>query len=299
MIHIKDCIEKSIREEVVGLPVGMKCLDKLLGGLYSGEMTVICGDANDGKTALMIRMIHRLAIEEDIPVLIVLNGMNERTFLACMAAFYCSIITGDIHEVFVNPTCKSEVDSYWNLLEKKPLYIVHANELSEKGMESLKQTVSDYEIKAIFVDYHSWLYFHGNESSEQGLCLKSLANELQVAVIAEYRLWLIDQENSLFLERFNDDFACFADNVVSIFDFANHGIYEDMKGENLRGCVRLKIMKHKGVASIDEDVIFPKLCLFCRSKERATLYEAKEMIDSNPSIKNLIDEFDCDIVCHE
>ena len=87
MRHIKDSLDMVKEQETFVLSFGMKYLDENLGGVYPGEMTVICGDADDGKTALMIRQIHRLAFDEGIPVMIVLNGTSERTFLACMAAF--------------------------------------------------------------------------------------------------------------------------------------------------------------------------------------------------------------------
>ena len=112
MRHIKDSMDRIKEQKVSDLPVGIKFLDNNLGGLYPGELTVICGDADDGKTALMIRQIHRLAIDEEIPVMIVLNGMSERTFLACMAAFYCSIITNDVHQVYSDNVCKDEVEAY-------------------------------------------------------------------------------------------------------------------------------------------------------------------------------------------
>ena len=84
MRHIKDSIDQVRNQNVSALPFGLEYIDDYLGGLYPGEMTVICGDADDGKTALMIRQIHRLAFDEEIPVLMVLNGMSEHTFLACI-----------------------------------------------------------------------------------------------------------------------------------------------------------------------------------------------------------------------
>lgn len=275
MKHIEECIEKNRKEEVMGLPIGMKYLNEQMGGLYPGEMTVICGDANDGKTALMIRMIHRLAIEEEIPVLIILNGMSERTLLACMTAFYCSIITKDIYEVFTHPTSKNDVEAYWNLLEKKPLYLAHSIEFVENGMESLKQFVSDKGIKAVFVEQISWEDNFGWKISEL-ISLKMLADDLQIAVVAEHQIWWTE-DNSLTLDCFgNKDLAALADNVIGLIDCANHGVYVDEKGEDIRGIIRLKIMKHKGVVTEGQSVIFRKIQLFCRDKKRATLYEAKE-----------------------
>lgn len=46
MRHIKDGINRIKEQGEAVLPVGMKFLNEYLGGLYPGEMTVICGAEN-------------------------------------------------------------------------------------------------------------------------------------------------------------------------------------------------------------------------------------------------------------
>ena len=225
MRHIKDSIDRVKHQNCSALPFGLEYLDDYLGGLYPGEMTVICGDADDGKTALMIRQIHRLAIDEEIPVMIVLNGMSERTFLACMAAFYCSIITSDIHLVYSDNVCKDEVEAYWLMLEKKPVYFVDSKELTAKDLDNFKQFVSDNGIKALFFEQASMMTITGWKISRMGYHLKQLAKELQVAVVAEYEFWYKDYEQPLSFQQFeNDHFSIFADNIIGVLDFANHQV---------------------------------------------------------------------------
>ena len=276
MRHIKDGINRIKEQSEAVLPVGMKFLDEYLGGLYPGEMTVICGDADDGKTALMIRQIHRLAIDEEIPVMIVLNGMSELTFLACMAAFYCSIITSDIHLVYSDNVCKDEVEAYWLMLEKKPVYFVDSKELTAKDTDYFKQFVSDNGIKALFFEQASMMTITGWKISRMGYHLKQLAKELQVAVVAEYEFWYNDYEQPLSFQKFEKDhFSNFADNIIGLLDFANHQVFMDEKGNNIRGYVRMKVMKHKGIISSGRERVFHKMRLICRSNEHATLYEDK------------------------
>ena len=284
MRHIKDSIDQVRNQNVSALPFGLEYIDDYLGGLYPGEMTVICGDADDGKTALMIRQIHRLAFDEEIPVLMVLNGMSEHTFLACMAAYYCSIITNDVHQVYTDDVHKDEVEAYWRLLEKKPVYLADTKDISAMDSDSIKQFVSAKGIKAVFFEQASVMKIKGWKISRLGYYLKQLAKDLQVAIVAEYEFWYNDYEQPLSFQQFEKNhFSNFADNIIGLLDFANHQVFMDEKGNNLRGFVRMRVMKHKGIVSSNKENVFHKMHLMCRSDERAALYEDK--MNSNNGVK--------------
>lgn len=284
MRHIKESIDQVKNQDVSALPFGLEFLDDYLGGLYPGEMTVICGDADDGKTALVIRQIHRLAFDEEIPVLMVLNGMSEHTFLACMAAYYCSIITNDVHQVYTDRDCKEKVEAYWHLLEKKPVYLADTKDISAMDSDSIKQFVSAKGIKAVFFEQASMMTIKGWKISRLGYYLKQLAKELQVAIVAEYEFWYNDYEQPLSFQQFEKNhFSNFADNIIGLLDFANHQVFMDEKGNNLRGFVRMRVMKHKGIVSSNKENVFHKMHLLCRSDERAPLYEDK--MASNNGVK--------------
>ena len=287
MRHIKDSIDRVKHQNCSALPFGLEYLDDYLGGLYPDEMTIICGDADDGKTALMIMQIHRLAFDEEIPVLMVLNGMSEHTLLACMAAFYCSIITNDIHQVYTDNDCKDDVEAYWHLLEKKPIFFADTKDISATDFNSIKQFISDNGIKALFFEQASMMTIKGWKISRLGYYLKQLAKELQVAIVAEYEFWYNDYEQPLSFQQFEKNhFSNFADNIIGVLDFANHQVFMDEKGNNLRGFVRMRVMKHKGIVSSSKENIFHKMHLLCRSDERATLYEDK--MASNNGVKTFM-----------
>lgn len=287
MRHIKDSIDQVRNQNVSALPFGLEYIDDYLGGLYPGEMTVICGDADDGKTALMIMQIHRLAFDEEIPVLMVLNGMSEHTFLACMAAYYCSIITNDVHQVYTDDVHKDEVEAYWRLLEKKPVYLADTKDISAMDSDSIKQFVSAKGIKAVFFEQASVMTIKGWKISRLGYYLKQLAKDLQVAIVAEYEFWYNDYEQPLSYQQFEKNhFSNFADNIIGLLDFANHQVFMDEKGNNLRGYVRMKVIKHKGIISSGKERVFHKTRLMCRSEERASLYEDK--MSSNNGVKTFM-----------
>ena len=199
----------------------------------------------------MIRQIHRLAFDEEIPVLMVLNGMSEHTFLACMAAYYCSIITNDVHQVYTDDVHKDEVEAYWRLLEKKPVYLADTKDISAMDSDSIKQFVSAKGIKAVFFEQASVMKIKGWKISRLGYYLKQLAKDLQVAIVAEYEFWYNDYEQPLSFQQFEKN------------HFSN--------------------FEHKGIISSGKERAFHKMRLMCRSEERASLNEDK--MSSNNGVK--------------
>lgn len=150
--------------------------------------------------------------------------------------------------------------------------------------DSIKQFVSAKGIKAVFFEQASVMTIKGWKISRLGYYLKQLAKELQVAIVAEYEFWYNDYEQPLSFQQFEKNhFSNFADNIIGLLDFANHQVFMDEKGNNLRGFVRMRVMKHKGIVSSNKENVFHKMHLLCRSDERAPLYEDK--MASNNGVK--------------
>ena len=271
MKHINEIVKNIKVKEEPAMPAGLKFLDENLGGLYPGELTIISGEANCGKTVVMIRQIHQLAIERKVPVMIAMNGMSERTFLACMTAYYCSLFTRDVRKVFTDPLCHEDVESYLALLHESPIYIMENHEFEKIHDLQLKEFVDENGIQAIFVECMGFYCENTNEQKQFARRLKLLAKRLNVMIVGEYHNWTDDDYSALSIRQFeNNEVIMFADNIIGIIDFQDHGIYQDEKGNNLRGKVRLKIIKHKGMLSDEKDVIVTKMRLFVRSNSRAT-----------------------------
>lgn len=271
MKHINEIVKNISVKEEPAKTAGLKFLDENIGGLYPGEFTVICGDANCGKTAVMIRQIHQLAMEKKVPVMMVLNGMSERTFLACMTAYYCSLFTRDVRKVFTDPLCHEDVESYLTLLHESPIYIMESHEFETINDLQLKEFVDENGIQAIFVECMGFFCESSIEQNHFARRLKLMAKKLNVTIVGEYHFFTNDDYPALSIRQFeNNDVIMFADNIIGIIDFQQQGIKQDERGNNLRGKVRLKIMKHKGMLSDGKDVIVTKMRLFVRSNSRAT-----------------------------
>ena len=279
------------------MPTGVKFLDENLGGLYPGEVTVVCGSANDGNTALKIRIIHQLVFDEGIPVMLVLNGTDEQqAFLWAMAIYHSSEVHEDEREVSI---FEPDMDDFWQMVMTKPLYFVSEKILAPEGAEEMKEMIGDMGIKAVFVEKAESL--SGLVENDVGSTLKRLAKELQVAVVAEYEVvWWGDDVITTRPDVFkHDSIADLADNVVGMFDYVNHGIYTHNMEDDLKGIVKIIIMKHKRLASIGKSVNLDIMTLYCRDWKRAMEYETERFIESNPYIQRLCQRFDCELAAEE
>ena len=271
MKHINELVKNYKAKEEVAITAGLKFLDENIGGLYPGELTIICGDANCGKTAIMIRQIHQLAMEKKLPVMMVLNGMSERTFLACMTVYYCSLLTKDVRKVFTDPLCNDDVENYMKLLQECPIFIMECHEFEKIHNSQLKEIVEKKGIRAIFVECMGFFCESSIEQKYFARRLKLMAKNLNVTIVGEYHFFTNEDFPALSIRQFEkDNVIMIADNIIGIVDFKQQGIYVDEKGNDLRGMVSVKIIKHKGVMSEDKDVIIKKMRLFVRSNSRAT-----------------------------
>lgn len=297
MKHIQEIVGSILNERKDGLPTGLKFLDKYLGGLYPGELTVICGDTDSGKTAIMIRQINCLAIDYNVPVLVVLST-NEKTFLANMAAYYCSIFTEDVHKLFTNEKCPTGVYLYLDKLVHAPIYLVNIADFEEPNHEKLHKIIQENNIKAVFVENVQWTYNKQRNHEMIAQQLKRLAQEEQVVVVAEYHIWTDCDLPALSIQQFEKhDVAMLADNIIGMLDYQNHGVLTDEHGKSLRGEVRMKIIKHKGVLAKNKETRFWRMQLMVLNNHHATYIgnERDKLFNDNSPLSTLMKEFDCEL----
>lgn len=296
MKHIKEIVENVNSQEKVALTSGMEFLEENMGPFYPGELTLICSEINSGKSALMIQQIHRIAIDNKEPVLAVLSGKDEIAFLACMAAYYCSILLKDVRRVLSDPLYKDVVERYMELIQQSPIYFISRKEFLQKE-EKLSEFVKEKGIKAIFVESLPWMCLDSREKGQLAMKLKELTIDLQVAMIVEYQIRPDDDYPIYSIEKFGkNDIAVYADNIIVLEDFLQHRLYEDEKGNDLRGKMRLKIMKHKGTLARDKEIVFPRIQLLLRDLHNAIgLGDYNGLFAENSAMDHLRSKLDLEL----
>ena len=269
MKHIKEIVEKAKSNEEVALASGMEFLEENMGPFYPGELTLICSEINSGKSALMIQQIHRIAIDNKEPVLVVLSGKDEISFLACMAAYYCSILLNDVRRVLSDPLYKDVVERYMELIQQSPVYFINRKEFLQKEGD-VSEFVKEKGIKAIFVESLPWMSLDSHKKGQLAMRLKELTINLQVAMIVEYQLRPDDNSPIFYIEQYGkNELAVYADNIIVLEDFSQHRFIDDEEGNDLRGKMKLKIMKHKGTLARDKEIVFPRIQLLLRDLHNA------------------------------
>ena len=276
MKHIKEIVENVNSQEKVALTSGMEFLEENMGPLYPGDLTLICSEINSGKSALMIQQIHRIAIDNKEPVLVVLSGKDEISFLACMAAYYCSILLNDVRRVLSDPLYKDVVKRYMELIQQAPIYFINRKEFFQKEGD-VSEFVKEKGINAIFVESLPWMSPDSHKKGQLAMRLKELTINLQVAMIVEYQLRPDDNDPIFYIEQYGkNELAVYADNIIVLEDFSQHRFIDDEEGNDLRGKMKLKIMKHKGTLARDKEIVFPRIQLLLRD-----LHNAKGLDDYN------------------
>ena len=299
MIHIKEIVEEVLANEEEVLTAGLKFLDENLGGLYPGELTVICGGADCEKSALMIRQISSLALDKKTPVLMVLNGTNKRIFLICLAAYYCNVVTEDVRRLLNDIYYRNVFNACLSSLNDSPLYIMEKSEFVSRKTD-LQSFVEEQGIRAIFIENGRWLFRGKVKPKLLGQTLKQLAKKLNVVVVVEYGICIFGPPTLSEIQKFNDDDIFeFADNIINLVDFTARRIHVDEHGYDLRGLVGLRILKHKGEQAKCKETRYRRTQLLASNSRFAiNLHKdvAKRVIQSNESVSKLISAFDCKLV---
>lgn len=299
MEHISEIIKETVEG---GNPIttGLKFLDSTIGGYYPGELTTICGEEDCGKTAFVVSQLNRIAVEQHIPALVVLNNMSRRTFLSCMAAYYCSFEHVNVHKVMDDGQHSDEVKAYLDILKDAPLYIIRKDTYEESALTpEIEGMIQTFGIKIVFVDEASSFWMSEEQKSCPVTSYKTMAMIWNIPIVITVCVWN-DREGIEGMKPFLRDVYLYcdihgSDSVIGLFRYDRHYIYQDEHGRDLHDMINLEILKCKGKTT-KRKYLMPWGYLYLRDyadREEASL---KQIQVSGNGINNLIDKMDLSIV---
>ncbi len=299
MEHISEIIKETVEG---GNPIttGLKFLDSTIGGYYPGELTTICGEEDCGKTAFVVSQLNRIAVEQHIPALVVLNNMSRRTFLSCMAAYYCSFEHVNVHKVMDDGQHSDEVKAYLDILKNAPLYIIRKETYEESALTpEIEGMIQTFGIKIVFVDEASSFWMSEEQKSCPVTSYKTMAMKWNIPIVITVCVWN-DREGIEGMKPFLRDIYLYcdihgSDSVIGLFRYDRHYIYQDEHGRDLHDMVNMEILKCKGKTT-KRKYLMPWGYLYLKNyadREEASL---KQIQVSGNGINNLIDKMDLSIV---
>ncbi|MFP4107413.1 MAG: replicative DNA helicase, partial [Phycisphaerae bacterium] len=193
-----------------GLPSGYRDLDALSGGFHGGELVIVAARPSMGKTALLLNMAERLALE-DVPVAVFSLEMSRQQV---GQRLWCSYGRFDLRRLRQNMMSGAErrtLEKARQRLRGVPIYIDDDAGLTVAQLRArARRLKAAHDVQAVLVDYLQLLQptdERANRTVQVGQMswgLKALAKELDVPVIAAAQLNRRVTDRSDFRPRMSD-----------------------------------------------------------------------------------------------
>lgn len=296
MEHVYDCMKRSMGKEMEPIKTGYRFLDETIGGYYPGEVTTIGGWMDSGRSAFIIMQALHTALELNIPTLLIRGAMGIGELVASMAAYYCSIEAINILTILRSPLYQERIDEFLHKLEKAPLYISSVDS-AEKYFRLVEKAVDEKGVKIVFRDdIDDIIGDHLSYWCKQ----KELATKLNIPIVCSlFCSYSTDypRKKRYFLSDFPKHVA---DVVLGFFDYEQHGLIEDERGNDLRQMLQIDILKTKGTTG-RQSVRIKKKDLYLRNYTKELQKRTLEslLIKTDVNVENMMKKFDLEMVDEE
>ena len=200
---MKDLIPRTIdrlhelsnkRDGLIGSSTGFKDLDKKLQGLQKGDLVVVAGRPNMGKTSFSMNIAENVLLDEESKgaVLIFSLEMPGESLTTRMLSGMSKLDQQNVRSGMLKDQELRELLSEGEKLKNMPLWIDDSSILSPMELRAKARRLKrqEGELSLIVVDYLQLMQLplsvenRVNQISEISRSLKSLAKELDVPVIA-------------------------------------------------------------------------------------------------------------------
>ena len=247
-----------------GLESGFTKLDKMTSGWQNSDLIIIAARPAMGKTAFVLSMAKNIAVDYRNPVALFSLEMSNVQLVNRLIANVCEIESGKIKSGQLAGYEWQQLDYKLKNLMDAPLYVDDTPSLSVFELRTkARRLVREHGVRIIIIDYLQLMNASGmafgsrqEEVSTISRSLKGLAKELNIPIIAlsqlnrgvESREGIDGKRPQLSDLRESGAIEQDADMVCFIHRPEYYKIYQDDRGNDLRGMAEIVIAKHRNGA---------------------------------------------------
>ncbi len=264
-----DIIQKASSNStgLTGIPSGFTKLDDMTSGWQKSDLVIIAGRPAMGKTSFALSIAKNVAVDYREPVAFFSLEMNNVQLVDRLISNVCEIEGKKIMNGQLARDEWERLDKRITKLQGAPLYIDDTPGMSIFELRTkARRLVREKGVKLIMIDYLQPMNASGarfgnrqEEVSTISRSLKGLAKELDIPVIAlsqlnrtvENREGLEGKRPQLSDLRESGAIEQDADMVLFVHRPEYYHLYEDEKGNDLRGKAQIIIAKHRKGATGD------------------------------------------------
>ena len=178
---------------IIGTSTGFKSIDRALGGLLKGSLTIIGARPAMGKTAFALNMAEGAAAKTGLPVLVISLEMNNEMLVKRMFAKASLIDAGKLRDGSLSPEDLNVLNSAADKLSKMPLWFddTPIQSFSDIRARALKLKRQMGKIGLVLIDYLGLIETGNernsnrvNEVSKISRGLKVLSKEIDAPIVA-------------------------------------------------------------------------------------------------------------------
>ena len=272
--HISSAVELAMKEvaltdtlassgQISGITTGFSELDKITGGWQNNELIVVAGRPGMGKTAFMLHCAKTAALSGKWVNIYSLE-MDETKLAKRMLYSMCDVDQQKAKNGKMGPEDWKELSAAENKIKKLPIIVDPTPVVSLRYIRSKSRILKRKgQCDFIMIDYLQLIESMGSKDklreqqvAESSRYCKILAKELNVPVILLAQLNREvekekDKKPQLSHLRESGAVEQDADMVLFLYRPEYYGIYEDSKGQDLRGMGKIIIAKYREGANTE------------------------------------------------
>lgn len=252
---------------LTGVPSGFTKLDDKTSGWQPSDLVIIAGRPAMGKTSFALSIAKNIAVDYNEPIAFFSLEMNNVQLVNRLISNVCEIPGKKMLNGQLSDDEWVRLDKNLRRLTGAPLYIDDTPGLSVFELRTkARRLVREKAVKIIMIDYLQLMNANGmkfgsrqEEVSTISRSLKGLAKELDIPILAlsqlnrtvENREGLEGKRPQLSDLRESGAIEQDADMVLFVHRPEYYHIYQDEKGNDLRGMAQIIIAKHRKGATGD------------------------------------------------